>query len=234
MAILDLGVGGGRTTAYLASCASRYVGADYAPEMIRFCRAKFPQQEFVVTDASDLSLFSDASFDAVVLAFNAIDSVIPDKKRQQCLRECRRVLRPGGRLIFSSHNPRAVLIRPCWNPRRVRAVAENITRTVPAAYRLAYAATFSARVFAAVLTAVWLTGIRLVRRLPSRPFWLGEGYMLDRSHGGLLTHYFVPKRVIAELQRSGFGWLVTLGDDYPRRSGLFVTDWYYYVFERLD
>lgn len=234
MAILDLGVGGGRTTAYLASRASRYVGADYAPEMIRFCRAKFPQQEFVVTDASDLSLFSDASFDAVVLAFNAIDSVIPDKKRQQCLRECRRVLRPGGRLIFSSHNPRAVLVRPGWNRERIRSLAANLIRTLRPFYRIAYVTTFSARVFLALLTAFWLTCVRAVHRLPSPAFWRGEGYMLDRSHGGLLTHYFVPKRVVAELQRSGFGWLVTLGDDYPRRSGTFVTDWYYYVFERLD
>ena len=35
-AILDLGVGGGRTTAYLANRASRDVGVDYAPAMVNF------------------------------------------------------------------------------------------------------------------------------------------------------------------------------------------------------
>jgi len=30
MAILDLGVGGGRTTPYLSAIASRYVGVDYS------------------------------------------------------------------------------------------------------------------------------------------------------------------------------------------------------------
>src|SRR5271157_976370 len=55
MAILDLGVGGGRTTAYLSSIASRYAGVDYASEMIASCRKKFPQLEFDVGNAADLS-----------------------------------------------------------------------------------------------------------------------------------------------------------------------------------
>ena len=39
-AILDLGVGGGRTTSYLANRASRYVGVDYAPAMVKACRGE--------------------------------------------------------------------------------------------------------------------------------------------------------------------------------------------------
>ena len=37
------------------SKASRYVGVDYSEEMIKTCRNKFPQLEFEVADASDLS-----------------------------------------------------------------------------------------------------------------------------------------------------------------------------------
>ena len=40
MAILDLGVGGGRTTPHLSSIAARYVGADYAAEMVARCQDK--------------------------------------------------------------------------------------------------------------------------------------------------------------------------------------------------
>src|SRR5215470_12960135 len=40
MAILDLGVGAGRTTPHLSAIASRYVGIDYSEEMIRACRMK--------------------------------------------------------------------------------------------------------------------------------------------------------------------------------------------------
>src|SRR5271156_5460549 len=108
MAILDLGVGGGRTTAYLSSIAGRYVGVDYASEMVAACRNKFPQLEFETENASDLSRFATSSFDAVVMAFNGIDYVIPDEIRFRALREIHRVLKPEGTLIFSSHNPRAI------------------------------------------------------------------------------------------------------------------------------
>ena len=43
MAILDIGVGGGRTTPYLSQKAARYVGVDYSEEMVQSCRRKFPQ-----------------------------------------------------------------------------------------------------------------------------------------------------------------------------------------------
>src|SRR5437016_793364 len=60
MAILDVGVGGGRTTPYLASLASHYVGIDYAEEMVQVCRKKFPSLTFKVLDAGDMSCFADA------------------------------------------------------------------------------------------------------------------------------------------------------------------------------
>src|ERR1700690_3026531 len=72
MAILDVGVGGGRTTPYLSRIASRYVGVEYSEEMVRICRKKFPQLKFFVADASDLSELQDASFDVVVMSFNTI------------------------------------------------------------------------------------------------------------------------------------------------------------------
>jgi cyclopropane fatty-acyl-phospholipid synthase-like methyltransferase len=46
MKILDIGVGGGRTTPYLSGKASCYVGVDYSAEMITTCRNKFPRLEF--------------------------------------------------------------------------------------------------------------------------------------------------------------------------------------------
>jgi ubiquinone/menaquinone biosynthesis C-methylase UbiE len=108
MAILDLGVGGGRTTPHLAANAGRYAAVDYAPEMIAACRKKYPQLEFHVASAADLSIFASSSFSAVIMAFNGMDYVIPQAARERALQEIHRVLEPGGLLIFSSHNPRAI------------------------------------------------------------------------------------------------------------------------------
>ncbi len=115
-AVLDLGVGGGRTTSYLAQRASRYVGVDYAAAMVTACQAKFPGLEFVVADAANLAAFPDASFDVVVFAFNGIDYVLPDESRRSCFEHVHRVLKAGGVVIFSSHNARAVLHTSALEP----------------------------------------------------------------------------------------------------------------------
>ena len=124
-AILDVGVGGGRTTPHLAKTASAYVGVDYSEEMVKVCRQKYPELNFKVADVSDLSEFRDASFDVIVMSFNTLDYVLPEEKRWRCLKECHRVLRAGGTLIFSSHNPRSILVRPAWNRERLRAFARR-------------------------------------------------------------------------------------------------------------
>ena len=126
-AILDLGVGGGRTTRYLANRASRYIGVDYAAAMIKVCQTKFPELEFLVADAGNLAAISDASVDVAVFAFNGIDYVLPEKSRQSCFAHIHRVLKTGGRLIFSSHNARAILMIPRWNQERLQKIARRFS-----------------------------------------------------------------------------------------------------------
>lgn len=107
-AFLDLGVGGGRTTAVLARRCQRYVGSDYAEPMVQACRERFGELiahhglRFDVVDARAMP-YADASFDVVLFSFNGIDLVGADA-RATALAECRRVLKPGGHLVYSSHN----------------------------------------------------------------------------------------------------------------------------------
>jgi ubiquinone/menaquinone biosynthesis C-methylase UbiE len=233
-AILDLGVGGGRTTPHLSRLASRYVGVDYAANMVAACQRKFPQLEFLVADATNLAYLADATFDSVVMAFNGMDALVPSEARRRCLAEIHRVLRDGGVLIFSSHNPRAVFLRPAWNPKRIEAVAQKVAGQrrwllAPARVLLLWL-----RVAVALARSAIDSALRLSRRVWRRAFWSGDGYMVDPAHGGLLTHYAVPEQVIAEVQEQGFQFLRLAGDDYPRRSGVYVTDWYYYVFRKTE
>ncbi|MEK1903447.1 MAG: class I SAM-dependent methyltransferase [Rhizobium sp.] len=101
--VLDIGVGGGRTAALLASEADNYVGIDYTPEMVTLARSNHPGLRFENMDARDLSAFANGSFDLVVFSYNGIDSVDADGRRS-VLREVLRVLKAGGTFAFSTFN----------------------------------------------------------------------------------------------------------------------------------
>jgi SAM-dependent methyltransferase len=102
--LLDIGVGGGRTTGLLSELASDYTGIDLSNEMIEACKRRFPAlaENFAACDARDLSRFADASFDVVLFSFNGLD-YIPHEGRLQALKEIRRIIRPGGLFLFSTH-----------------------------------------------------------------------------------------------------------------------------------
>jgi SAM-dependent methyltransferase len=232
MSILDLGVGGGRTTPTLSRIASYYVGVDYSEAMVQTCRRKFPDLRFEVLDAADLSGFADSSFDAVVFSYNGLDNLAPDSKRHDCLRECYRVLRDEGILIFSSHNPRSLFLGLGWDQERLNILANKLTGGVrPLSYVARVALTFG-RVGWGLLKSGARAIPRASRRLPTRTFWRGEGYLLDPTHGGLLTHFGVPAHVIAELMGFRFKLLQALPEEYPRRGSLYSTRWYYYAFAK--
>jgi SAM-dependent methyltransferase len=224
--ILDLGVGGGRTTPYLSELANEYVGLDYAEGMVEVCRKRFPDLTFHHADASDLSLFGDRSFDAVVFSLGGIDYLTPPAKRARCLAECRRVLRPGGTLIISRHNPRAIVRLPG----RPGQVGTPVSRRR-----------------AIVAVPVWALR-RSVRMVPTRAFWSGTGMVEQPPHGfnspflpwsrsqrtarpedGIFTEMAIPTRVREELTQAGFDPVQTEDAAYPRRSFPLAANWYYYA-----
>lgn len=98
--ILDIGIGGGRTTGLLQPISTDYVGIDYAPTQIDTARHHHPGVDLRVMDARELD-FPNHSFDLVVFSFNGIDSV-DIGGRLQILSEVHRVLQPGGSFLFSS------------------------------------------------------------------------------------------------------------------------------------
>ena len=103
-AMLDVGVGGGRTTLHFAPLVKRYVGLDYSQTMVAAARARFAREryEIVCGDARAIP-FADSSFDVVLFSHNGIDYVDHDD-RIRVLHEVRRVLRLGAAFAFSTHN----------------------------------------------------------------------------------------------------------------------------------
>lgn len=95
--VLEVGCGIGRVARGLAPHCRRYVGVDISENMIHEARrrcADLSNVAFSPLEKSDLSLFPDASFDAVVFEIVLIHLAREDAFRYLC--EARRVLRTGG------------------------------------------------------------------------------------------------------------------------------------------
>ncbi len=107
MKMLDIGIGGGRTTLYFAPLVKQYVGIDYSSKMIAACQQRFKDSEypmsFEVCDARDMSQFDDNSFDFILFSYNGIDYV-SHKDRLKIFAEVKRVGKQGCYFFFSSHN----------------------------------------------------------------------------------------------------------------------------------
>lgn len=109
--MLDLGVGGGRTTLHFAKWVKDYQGVDISDNMIRACESRFSQYPikltFKVGDAANLDWIDSNSKDFVLFSYNGIDCV-DHETRQKILSEINRVLKAGGYFLFSSHNLLAI------------------------------------------------------------------------------------------------------------------------------
>jgi ubiquinone/menaquinone biosynthesis C-methylase UbiE len=121
MRMLDLGVGGGRTSMHFAPLVREYVGVDYSPAMIDACRERFAEANwnaaFQVGDARSMPTLPDNTFDFILFSFNGIDSM-QYADRARVFKEIKRVGKHDAIFYFSSHNMQYfdALFRPSWSP----------------------------------------------------------------------------------------------------------------------
>ncbi len=101
--ILDLGIGGGRTTGHLLQISNDYTGVDYIAEFAKETGEKYPDARILCGDARNLTDFDDETFDFILFSFNGLDCV-SNEDRFKALREIYRVLKKDGIFMFSSHN----------------------------------------------------------------------------------------------------------------------------------
>jgi len=103
--ILDCAAGTGIYAFHLAEQGHEVTATDITPRHIEIIRAglkeKAYQMDTAVLDATDMSIFQDASFD-VVLNMGPFYHLISEEQRRKCLSECMRVLKPGG-LLFTAY-----------------------------------------------------------------------------------------------------------------------------------
>ena len=134
--VLDLATGTGLvagTAAQMVGPSGRVIGVDIAPQMLEQARAKFGAMgnlEFRLGDAEQLE-FPAAQFDRVLCASSLF--FMPDMLA--VLRECKRVLKPTGRLVFSSFG--AGFLQPLGELWMTRLEQHQITRPALPTLRLA-------------------------------------------------------------------------------------------------
>lgn len=106
--LLEVGCGAGRISLGLWELGYRQViGTDLVRPMVAAARELSRKLEysvpFRVADATDLS-FEDDLFDGAIFGFNGLMQIPGREWRRQALREIRRVVRPGGKLVFTTHD----------------------------------------------------------------------------------------------------------------------------------
>lgn len=103
--VLEIGCGAASCARWLATQGAAVVAADLSAGMLRHAVAGARRSGVTVPlvqcDATDLP-FADAHFDAVCTAFGAVPFVADSAR---LMREVYRVLRPGGRWVFSVTHP---------------------------------------------------------------------------------------------------------------------------------
>lgn len=94
--VCEVGAGWGRLSYGISRLAKSYVGTDFVQRLVDKAKESLPHLDFRCADARHLP-FLDESFD-VVVALTCVSSF--DEVFQEVLAEMKRVLRPGGRVLF--------------------------------------------------------------------------------------------------------------------------------------
>jgi SAM-dependent methyltransferase len=124
--VLEVGCGSGMGLPYLQAHGQTVVGGDYTMALLKDARHHLPDTHLVRMDAQRLP-FRDRSFDAVLM----LEMIYYVANQEAAFSECRRVLKPGGKLMVCLPNRD----RPDFNPSpfgtrypNVREIATLFTR----------------------------------------------------------------------------------------------------------
>jgi SAM-dependent methyltransferase len=117
--VLDFGCGCGRVLRHLARLPGELHGCDANTELVGWCRDHLPFGEYRVNTLAPPLPYGEASFDVVYTL--SVFTHLPEALQRPWLDELHRVVRPGGRLLLTTHGDRYVDRLTAGEQRRFRA-----------------------------------------------------------------------------------------------------------------
>lgn len=129
--VLDLGCGAGHAAGAIAEHGDTEVwGLDPSPYLLQHAARSYPGVRFVQGVAEETG-FPDARFEGVSACF--LFHELPPRATEAALRECHRILKPGGRLVITDPGheqwrtpARRLLLRRGWRGLYFRALAHFV------------------------------------------------------------------------------------------------------------
>ena len=119
-AVLDAGCGTGRYSGRFQALGGEVVGLDFSPAMLARARARYPSLSLVLGDLGQTLPFRSRCFDRV----NCAQTLKHLASLGSPMQEFARVLKPGGRLVFSVTHPAMT-----WEGYEMRETPEFILST---------------------------------------------------------------------------------------------------------
>ena len=102
-AILDFGCGSGRVIRYWKDLPAAVHGTDYNSELIEWCRSAIGFAQFDVNEPNPPVAYPSEVFDLVYAL--SVFTHMDESSQLRWRDELRRILRPGGYLILTTHGP---------------------------------------------------------------------------------------------------------------------------------
>ena len=200
--VLDVACGSGMGTKYLSTAgASTSIGLDINPAAVSFAKGLYGQCKFGQCDVTKLCI-ADASID-VVVSFETIEHI---EDQPKFLKECHRVLKPGGILVCST--PNQTLTK--WTPKNPFHVRE-----------------LTIEEFASTLGSLFVNVQLFSQNLVNYPEWVVRSLAIpvtDRLHMGRAVRKLLRKSP-SESGRPGTEFREASSDVsgiVPYRASLFV------------
>jgi len=111
--VLDIACGTGIGTINFSSIAKNIVGMDYGEEVINYAKKNFKRENitYIIWNAEKVFPFEDNTVD-LITAFEFIEHI---KGYKHFLKECNRVLKPGGVMVLTTPNAKHNKVMHMWH-----------------------------------------------------------------------------------------------------------------------